>query len=67
MATSPGGRGGQSVLKLATENLPRYGADIRAVFSLPSFNDNFDSANAQIANPELDQQLRDTIKNFNKA
>ncbi|RZK11176.1 MAG: NADPH-dependent oxidoreductase [Flavobacterium sp.] len=66
MATSPGGRGGKGVLEIAQTNLPRYGAEIKAVFSLPSFNDNFDAENNKISNPELDAQLKDIVRNFNK-
>ena len=41
MATSPGGRGGQSVLEMAKDRFPRHNANIVATFILPSFNDNF--------------------------
>lgn len=64
MATSPGGRGGKSVLEIAQTNLPRFGVEIKAVFSLPSFNDNFDVENNLISNPELDAQLKDIVHNF---
>jgi chromate reductase len=64
MATSPGGRGGASVLEIAKNAFPRYGAVIKATFSLPSFNDNFDAENGKISNPELDKQLKEIIKNF---
>lgn len=62
MATSPGGRGGASVLEIAKNAFPRYGADIKATFSLPSFNDNFDLVNGKIANTEFDNQLREIVK-----
>lgn len=64
MATSPGGRGGKSVLEIAESNLPRYGGNIKAVFSLPSFNENFDIQQNRISNEELDQQLKQLITNF---
>ncbi|MFV5697994.1 NADPH-dependent FMN reductase [Flavobacterium sp. ZT3R17] len=64
MATSPGGRGGSSVLEIAKNAFPRYGAVIKATFSLPSFDANFDVENGKISNPELDNQLRDIVKNF---
>lgn len=64
MATSPGARGGKSVLEIATSNLPRYGADVRAVFSFPSFFENFDTENHMISNAELDAQLRQHVKDF---
>jgi hypothetical protein len=64
MATSPGARGGGFVLEIAKNALPRYGADIKGTFSLPSFDANFDVENGKISNPELDKQLREIIKNF---
>jgi len=42
LSTSPGGRGGATVMETAQEKFPRMGADIRASLSLPSFHDNFD-------------------------
>lgn len=42
MATSPGKRGGIGALEATKAQLPRFGAEIAASFSLPSFNDNFD-------------------------
>ena len=62
MATSPGGRGGASVLEIAKNAFPRYGADVKATFSLPSFNDNFDVEKGMISNIELDNQLKEIIK-----
>jgi len=41
MATSPGGRGGATVLQSATTHFPFLGARIIETFSLPSFYDNF--------------------------
>ncbi|MCC8407766.1 NAD(P)H-dependent oxidoreductase [Mucilaginibacter sp. UR6-1] len=43
MATSPGPRGGASVLNIASTTLPYYGAKIIDTFSLPGFHENFDS------------------------
>ncbi|WP_269685413.1 NADPH-dependent FMN reductase [Flavobacterium lacustre] len=64
MATSPGARGGLSVLEIAKNALPRYGGNIKATFSLPSFNENFDVVNNTISNPALDKQLKDIVKGF---
>lgn len=64
MATSPGARGGASVLEIAKNNLPRYGAIIKNTFSLPSFNDNFDMEKGKISNAELDKQLREIVEGF---
>ena len=64
MATSPGARGGASVLDIAKNALPRYGGSIKATFSLPSFNDNFDVEKERISNKELDEKLREIVKDF---
>lgn len=62
LATSPGSRGGASVLEIGRNALPRYGADIKATFSLPAFNANFDLEQNKITNAELDKELRSLIK-----
>jgi len=41
MATSPGGRGGATVLEIAKGRFPHMGGNIIADFSLPSFGQNF--------------------------
>jgi chromate reductase len=61
LATSPGARGGSSVLDIAKNAFPRYGAIIKATFSLPSFNENFDVQKGQISNTELDNDLRGIV------
>lgn len=42
LATSPGARGGSSVLNIATQRFPFQGAIVKGSYSLPSFYDNFD-------------------------
>jgi len=64
MATSPGARGGSNVLAVAKNAFPFYGGTIKETFSLPSFDDNFDTEVGKISNDELDKQLRDIVKNF---
>ncbi|HSD14801.1 MAG TPA: NAD(P)H-dependent oxidoreductase [Flavobacterium sp.] len=64
MATSDGKRGGVRVLEIAQTAFPRYGANIIATFSLPSFYDNFDSKNMKISNLILDNQIRGIVKNL---
>jgi NAD(P)H-dependent FMN reductase len=65
MATSPGARGGASVLSIATDRFPRHDANIVGVFSLPSFGDNF--SEGKITNAELNADLEDKIKTFTEA
>ena len=57
MATSPGGRGGASVLEIAKNSFPRYGANILATFSLPKFYENFDVETNTISNSELNNEI----------
>jgi chromate reductase len=64
MATSPGARGGASVLEIAKKAFPFYGGNVKAAFSLPSFEANFDVTKGEISNAELDNQLKEIIKNF---
>jgi chromate reductase, NAD(P)H dehydrogenase (quinone) len=63
MATSPGGRGGATVLEFAKNAFPRFGTEIKASFSLPNFNDNFDIEKGVISNEELDKQLKEIVLN----
>ena len=61
LATSPGARGGSSVLDIATKRFPFQGGIVKGSFSLPSFNDNFD-AEKGITNKDLKKQLLEIIK-----
>ena len=64
MATSPGGRGGATVLEYAKNAFPRFGAEIKGTFSLPSFDANFDVEKGVISNLEFDEKLKEIIKDF---
>ena len=61
MATSPGARGGATVLEMAQNAFPRFGAQLKGIFSLPNFNDNFDEEKGVISNPELDKELKTIV------
>ena len=56
LSTSPGPRGGSSVLEIAKNRFPFQGAIVKGSFSLPSFNDNFD-AEKGITNEELKNEF----------
>ncbi|MBM1107295.1 NAD(P)H-dependent oxidoreductase [Aurantibacter crassamenti] len=45
MSTSPGKRGAIGALTVTEQILPRFGAEVVATFSLPSFYDNLDADN----------------------
>jgi chromate reductase len=59
MATSPGRRGGQSVLDIATARLPFDGAEILETFSLPEFYQNFEEG---VTNMLLRSQLEAKVR-----
>jgi NAD(P)H-dependent FMN reductase len=56
MATSPGARGGQTVLDMAKDRIPFHAGEIKGHFSLPNFEQNFDS-NDGITNEDLKRNL----------
>ena len=60
LATSPGGRGGATVMAAAEATFPRMGADLKASFSLPSFYDNFSDSDG-ITDTELARQLAEAV------
>lgn len=60
LATSPGARGGATVLEIASKRFPFQGAEVKGTFSLPSFFENFDAVNG-IINPELKNELLEII------
>ena len=61
LATSPGGRGGKSVLELALSQIPRFGGQVKASFSVPLFAENFDADSGTISNAKIDAQLRAAV------
>ena len=61
LATSPGARGGSSVLETATKRFPFNGGVVVSTFSLPSFHQNF-KAGMGITNENLKNQLQEVIK-----
>ncbi len=66
LATSPGGRGGSTVLNLASTYFPFMGAKVTASFSLPSFYDNF-SGEEGLTNDELRESFMEELNKFQSA
>ena len=60
LSTSPGPRGGSSVLELVTGRFPFQGALVKGSFSLPSFHQNYE-AEKGIINDEFKNQLDEII------
>jgi chromate reductase, NAD(P)H dehydrogenase (quinone) len=63
LATSPGPRGGSTVLEIAKNRFPFQGADLKGSFSLPNFNDNFHPEKG-VTNPELKSELMKIVNSI---
>ena len=57
LATSPGARGGASVLAAAVNSAPHFNGELKASLSIPSFHQNFDVEKGCLTNQELKTQL----------
>jgi len=63
LASSPGARGGASVLEIASKRFPFQGAEVKGIFSLPTFYENFDAVNGLI-NPDYKNKLIEIINSI---
>ncbi|MCF8321839.1 MAG: NAD(P)H-dependent oxidoreductase [Flavobacterium sp.] len=61
VSTSPGPRGGATVLEIAKNRFPFQGGVVKGSFSLPSFSANFDSERG-IVDMDLKNQLLEIVK-----
>ena len=61
LGTSDGARGAKSVLEAAEKRMPRDGAELLAVYSLPSFYENFEEGKGVI-DPSLRASLEATVR-----
>lgn len=61
MATSPGARGGSTVLEIAKNRFQFNGGNVLETFSLPSFNENFNLEEG-ITNSELRESFNEKVK-----
>lgn len=66
LSTSPGKRGGATVMEIAKNRFPFDGALVIATFSLPMFRINFDPE-AGIRDPELARQFHAALQKFREA
>lgn len=64
LSTSPGGRGGKSVLEIALSQIPRFGGQVKASVSVPSFAENFDVELGVITNDEIAEQIQEAVNNL---
>lgn len=61
LSTSPGARGGASVLGLAVNSAPFFAGEVKGSLSVPSFYDNFDTEQQVFNSSDLKQQLEKTV------
>jgi len=62
LSTSPGGRGGASVMATAEAQVPRFGGEVRASLSIPRFQDNFDTERGELTDPEFQAKLTEAVQ-----
>ncbi len=60
LSTSPGERGGKSVMSMALDRFPRHDGNIVFSMSFPSFNENFNRD--EVVNPELKAELNKGVR-----
>ncbi len=63
LSTSPGPRGGASVMEAAKATFPRMGADLKGSFSLPSYAENF-SETGGVKDPSLAAAFEEAVRSL---
>ena len=66
LSTSPGPRGGASVLAVATSSMPFFGGEVKASLSIPNFHENFSVERGSIKNQELRSKLIDAVSKLHE-
>jgi len=66
LATSPGARGGASVLAVATSSAPFFAGHVKASLAIPSFYENFDVERGTLKNEELNAKLIEAVNQLRK-
>lgn len=61
LSTSPGARGGATVLAAATGSAPFFGGKVLASLAIPSFHDNFDLEQGVLKHEQLREQLAQAV------
>ncbi|MEO6974458.1 MAG: NAD(P)H-dependent oxidoreductase [Gallionella sp.] len=61
LSTSPGARGGSSVLAAATSSAPFFAGHVKASLSIPSFYENFDVEHGTLRNAEIKARLVEAV------
>jgi chromate reductase, NAD(P)H dehydrogenase (quinone) len=64
LSTSPGPRGGASVLAAATHSAPFFGGRVTASLAIPSFYENFDVERGTLRNEALKTKLIEAVSSL---
>ncbi|MEM8617578.1 MAG: NADPH-dependent FMN reductase [Pseudomonadota bacterium] len=64
LSTSPGGRGGKTVLSIAAGALPFHGAELIGQMSVPKFYDVFDPEQGKLTDAALREDLLGQLRAF---
>jgi chromate reductase len=67
LSTSPGPRGGASVLAAATGSAPFFGGNVKASLAIPSFYENFDVELGMLRNGELNARLIEAVSRLSES
>lgn len=62
LSTSPGPRGGSTVLATAKTSIPFFDGDVKGSFSLPNFYDNFDLNTNEVTDTGLASALKKEVE-----
>jgi NAD(P)H-dependent FMN reductase len=61
LSTSPGARGGASVLAAAVSSAPFFAGHVKASLAIPNFYENFDVVSGTLRNAELNTRLAEAV------
>lgn len=64
LSASTGARGGMSALEVVEKLIPRFGGEVIATYSFPSFKENFSSEEAKISNVEIKNEIVAKLQQF---
>ncbi len=63
-SSSPGSKGGGSVMKAALDSSQWFGSDVKASLSVPKFYENFDSDKGEFRNAEMGAEFRTALSSL---
>lgn len=64
LSASTGARGGMSALEVVEKLIPRFGGEVIATYSFPSFKENFSMEEAKISNEEIKNEIITKLNQF---